>query len=117
VGVAAGMEAAAIDLQSLERRTPLAARDRIGGESRAAEHEGASGARAVSSLEGGTPMLNEIAPAMSPPGRTCSTLLGLVQSLSDRSDSAEAVVDAAIELVNSGRVVLTGSLRGCRLSH
>jgi hypothetical protein len=62
-------------------------------------------------------MLNEITPAMSPPGRTCSTLLALVQSLSDRSDSPEAVVEAAMALVNSGRVVLTGNFKGCRLSH
>jgi hypothetical protein len=54
---------------------------------------------------------------MSPPEWTCSTLLALVQSLSDRSDSPEAVVEAAIELVNSGRVVLTGNFKGCRLSH
>jgi len=46
-----------------------------------------------------------------------STLLALVQSLQDEHRSEEEVVDTALELVNSGRVVLTGNFKGCRLEH
>ena len=46
-----------------------------------------------------------------------STLLGLVQSLQDEAGSEDEVVEIALELVNSGRVVLTGNFRGCRLEH
>ena len=46
-----------------------------------------------------------------------STLLGLVQSLQDEARSEQEVVDSALELVNSGRVVLTGNFSGCRLEH
>ena len=46
-----------------------------------------------------------------------STLLSLVQSLQDEVRSEEEVVEAAIELVNGGRVVLTGNFKGCRLEH
>ena len=46
-----------------------------------------------------------------------STLLGLVQSLQDEASCEEDVVETALELVNSGRVVLTGNFKGCRLEH
>jgi hypothetical protein len=46
-----------------------------------------------------------------------STLLALVQSLQDENRSEEEVVETALELVNSGRVVLTGNFKGCRLEH
>ena len=46
-----------------------------------------------------------------------STLLSLVQSLQDETRSEEEVVDTAIDLVNCGRVVLTGNFKGCRLEH
>jgi hypothetical protein len=48
---------------------------------------------------------------------TCSTLLALVQSLTDAMGSPEDVVDTAMVLVNSGRVILTGNFKGCRLSY
>jgi hypothetical protein len=44
-----------------------------------------------------------------------STLLSLVQSLQDVTDSEDDVVETAASLVNSGRVVLTGNFAGCRL--
>jgi len=44
-----------------------------------------------------------------------STLLMLVQSLCDVTDSEEEVVRSAAELVNGGRVVLTGNFKGHRL--
>ena len=44
-----------------------------------------------------------------------STLLALVQSLWDEMDSEQEVAAAALELVNEGRVILTGNFRGCRL--
>lgn len=44
-----------------------------------------------------------------------STLLMLVQSLCDRTDSEQELVRVAAELVNSGRVVLTGNFKGQRL--
>ena len=44
-----------------------------------------------------------------------STLLELVQSLVDANASEDEVVDTATELVNSGRVVLIGTFKGCRL--
>ena len=46
-----------------------------------------------------------------------STLLGLVQTLQDEVGSEAEVVDAALKLVNSGRVLLTGNFKGCRLEH
>ena len=46
-----------------------------------------------------------------------STLLALVQSLQDEVRSEDEVVETAIERVNSGRVVLTGNFKGCRLEH
>ena len=44
-----------------------------------------------------------------------STLLSLVQSLQDATYSENELVEIAAELVNSGRVVLTGNFKGCRL--
>jgi hypothetical protein len=44
-----------------------------------------------------------------------STLLMLVQSLCDATDSEQEIVRSAAELVNSGRVVLTGNFKGHRL--
>jgi hypothetical protein len=44
-----------------------------------------------------------------------STLLALVQSLQDETDSEDDVVETAANFVNSGRVVLTGNFAGCRL--
>ena len=44
-----------------------------------------------------------------------STLLSLVHSLQDATDSEDELVETAAELVNSGRVVLTGNFKGCRL--
>ena len=46
-----------------------------------------------------------------------STLLALVQSLQDEGGSEEEVVETAMELVNCGRVVLTGNFKGRRLEH
>ena len=50
-----------------------------------------------------------------PPPAGYSTLLALVQSLQDATDSEDELVETAAELVNSGRVVLTGNFKGCRL--
>jgi hypothetical protein len=44
-----------------------------------------------------------------------STLLALVQALQDKNRSEDEVVETALELVNGGRVVLTGNFKGCRL--
>ncbi len=44
-----------------------------------------------------------------------TTLLALVQRLGREGLSEEEVVARARELVNSGRAVLTGNFRGCRL--
>lgn len=44
-----------------------------------------------------------------------STLLALVWELGDEIESPEALAREAGDLVNSGRVVLTGNFRGCRL--
>lgn len=44
-----------------------------------------------------------------------STLLALVQRLTSELRDEREVVERALELVGSGRVVLTGSFRGCRL--
>ena len=44
-----------------------------------------------------------------------STLLALVQSLADTSGSEDELVATAFDLVDSGRVVLTGNFKGCRL--
>jgi hypothetical protein len=44
-----------------------------------------------------------------------STLLTLVQSLCDETDSEQELVRTAADLVNSGRVVLTGNFKGQRL--
>jgi hypothetical protein len=46
-----------------------------------------------------------------------TTLLALVQSLQDDGRSEDDVVETALQLVNSGRVVLTGNFKGCRLEH
>ena len=46
-----------------------------------------------------------------------STLLSLVWSLQEFTNSQDEVVAIARELVNSGRVVLTGNFKGCRLEH
>ena len=46
-----------------------------------------------------------------------STLLSLAQPLQDEVGSEEEVIETALELVNSGRVVLTGNFRGRRLVH
>ena len=47
-----------------------------------------------------------------------STLLGLVQLLERRLGlSEDQVVTAAMRLVDSGRVVLTGNFAGCRLGN
>ena len=46
-----------------------------------------------------------------------STLLSLVQSLKGSASSEDEVVESAMQLVNSGRVVLTGNFKGCRLEH
>ena len=46
---------------------------------------------------------------------TCSTLLALVQSLTDEASSPEEVVEIATELVDSRRVILIGNFRGCQL--
>ena len=50
-----------------------------------------------------------------PPLAVYSTLLALVQSLQDAAKSEDELVDTVAELVNSGRVVLTGNFKGCRL--
>ncbi len=50
-----------------------------------------------------------------PPPVVYSTLLSLVQSLQDSTDSEDELIETAAELVNSGRVVLTGNFKGCRL--
>jgi hypothetical protein len=44
-----------------------------------------------------------------------STLLELVTRLTETTDSAEETVEAALEILDSGRVYLTGNFRGCRL--
>jgi hypothetical protein len=44
-----------------------------------------------------------------------STLLELVTRLTETTDSEEETVGAALELLESGRVYLTGNFRGCRL--
>jgi len=44
-----------------------------------------------------------------------TTMLALVQSLTHESRSEDEIVAMALDLVNTGRVVLTGSFRGCRL--
>lgn len=44
-----------------------------------------------------------------------STLLELVQRLTSELRDEREVVERVVELVSSGRVVLTGSFRGCRL--
>ena len=44
-----------------------------------------------------------------------STMLELVSRLSDEIDDEGAVVELAAELVNSGRAILTGNFRGCRI--
>ena len=46
-----------------------------------------------------------------------STLLSLVQSLQESTSSEDEVVENARELENSGRVILTGNFKGCRLEH
>ena len=47
--------------------------------------------------------------------RQRSTLLALVWDLQEDTESADEVVETAANLVNSGRVVLTGNFRGQRL--
>lgn len=44
-----------------------------------------------------------------------STLLDLVTEVSARSASEVRLLETVTELVRSGRVVLCGSFRGCRL--
>jgi hypothetical protein len=44
-----------------------------------------------------------------------STLLALVWELQNDTNSADEVAVTAAQLVNDGRVVLTGNFRGCRL--
>ena len=51
------------------------------------------------------------------PAPVYSTLLSLVQSLQDDGRSEDDAVETALQLVNSGRVVLTGNFKGCRLEH
>ncbi len=46
-----------------------------------------------------------------------SSLVVLLRSLEDEASSVQEVVETAVELVNSGCVVLTGDLTGCRLEH
>ena len=46
-----------------------------------------------------------------------STLLALVQLLQESTSSEDEVVENAMDLVNRGRVILTGNFKGCRLEH
>ena len=46
---------------------------------------------------------------------TQSTLLELVAAVGDEARSEAELLDTVVYLVNSGRVVLTGTFRGARL--
>jgi len=58
-------------------------------------------------------MANEVATVGSEPRYT--TLLALVWEMGKEIESPGALAREACQLVNSGRVVLTGNFRGCRL--
>ena len=62
-------------------------------------------------------MLSNAGPVSFPTEPVRSTLLSLVQSLQELTNFEDEVVESARELVNSGRVILTGNFKGCRLEH